>query len=102
MLAEAGLALMAALVRPGGVLVVVDLARSRQLEDYAFDLAGAIATRAHRHLLRLLGEALHCGYRCDDAAIVPQLAALSIGRAVIAGLRRPALQASCQHMISSH
>lgn len=50
--AEAGLALMAALVRPGGVLVVIGLARSRQLEDYAVDVAGAIATRVHRHLLR--------------------------------------------------
>lgn len=46
-----GLARMAALVRPGGVLVVVGLARSRTPRDLAFDLAGAVATRVHQHLL---------------------------------------------------
>lgn len=50
--AEAGLTRMAELVRPGGGLVVVGLARSRQLGDYAFDVAGSVATRVHKHLLR--------------------------------------------------
>jgi 2-polyprenyl-3-methyl-5-hydroxy-6-metoxy-1,4-benzoquinol methylase len=51
--AEAGLARMAALVRPGGALVVVGLARSQSLGDYAFDVAGAVATRVHKHVLRI-------------------------------------------------
>lgn len=50
--AEAGLARMVELVRPGGVLVVVGLARSRRPGDYAFDVAGAVATRLHEHVLR--------------------------------------------------
>jgi SAM-dependent methyltransferase len=50
--AEAGLRRMARLLRPGGVLAVVGLARSRRLVDFAFDVAGAIATRVHRHVLR--------------------------------------------------
>lgn len=50
--AEAGLTRMASLLRPVGVLVVIGLARSRQLSDVAFDLAGAVASRVHTHLLR--------------------------------------------------
>jgi SAM-dependent methyltransferase len=50
--AETGLARMARLVRPGGTLVVIGLARSRRPVDFAFDIAGAAATRLHRHLLR--------------------------------------------------
>lgn len=50
--AEAGLKRMSHLVRPGGALVVVGLAQSRQLGDFALDLAGAVATRVHRHILR--------------------------------------------------
>jgi SAM-dependent methyltransferase len=50
--AETGLMRMADLVRPGGALVVVGLARSRQLGDFALDIAGAAATRAHKHILR--------------------------------------------------
>ncbi len=50
--AEAGLERMAQLVRPGGVLVVVGLAQSRQLGDFALDVAGAVATRVHTHILR--------------------------------------------------
>jgi 2-polyprenyl-3-methyl-5-hydroxy-6-metoxy-1,4-benzoquinol methylase len=49
--AEAGLARMAELVRPGGALVVIGLARSRRPGDYAFDVAGAVATRVHKHIL---------------------------------------------------
>ena len=50
--AAAGLARMADLVRPGGALVVIGLARSRGLGDHAVDAAGAIATRVHTHVLR--------------------------------------------------
>ena len=50
--AETGLTRMADLVRPGGTLVVVGLAKSRQLRDFAFDIAGAVATRVHEHILR--------------------------------------------------
>jgi hypothetical protein len=50
--AETGLTRMAELVRPGGALVVVGLARSRRPGDFAFDVAGAVATRVHKHLLR--------------------------------------------------
>jgi len=49
---EAGLTRMASLVRPGGVLVVVGLARSRQFGDFALDVAGAVATRVYSHILR--------------------------------------------------
>lgn len=47
----AGLTRMAALVRPGGTLVVVGLARSSRPGDYALDLAGAVATRVHTAVL---------------------------------------------------
>ncbi|MBX7167260.1 MAG: class I SAM-dependent methyltransferase [Pirellulales bacterium] len=50
--AAAGLTRMANLVRPGGTLVVIGLAHSSQPGDLAFDAAGALATRVHRHLLR--------------------------------------------------
>ena len=50
--AETGLRRMAHLVRPGGALVVVGLARSRHLRDLALDVAGAVATRVHTHVLR--------------------------------------------------
>ncbi|WP_404787889.1 class I SAM-dependent methyltransferase [Altericista sp. CCNU0014] len=49
--AEAGLARMASLVRLGGTLVVVGLARSRGFTDYAFDIAGAVSTRVHKYVL---------------------------------------------------
>ncbi len=50
--AETGLARLAGLVRPGGALVAIGLARSRSLVDYACDVGGAIATRWHKHVLR--------------------------------------------------
>jgi len=49
--AAAGLERMAWLVRPGGTLVVIGLARSRGLRDFAYDAAGMVATRVHSHLL---------------------------------------------------
>jgi hypothetical protein len=36
------------LLRPGGVLAVVGLARSRTPADAAFDIAGVVAARVHR------------------------------------------------------
>jgi 2-polyprenyl-3-methyl-5-hydroxy-6-metoxy-1,4-benzoquinol methylase len=45
---QAGLARMAELLRPGGTLGVVGLARSGSAPDLAYDLAGAFATRAHK------------------------------------------------------
>ncbi|MGH9170972.1 MAG: class I SAM-dependent methyltransferase [Acidimicrobiales bacterium] len=45
---EAGLRRMASLLRPGGTLAVVGLARSHSVADIAYDLAGAFATRAHK------------------------------------------------------
>lgn len=50
--AQEALMRMASLVRPGGVLAVLGLARSSRLGDFAFDAAGAVATRAHKHVLR--------------------------------------------------
>ena len=49
---EAGLTRMSCLVRPGGALVVVGLAQSRHLGDFALDAAGAVATRVHKHVLQ--------------------------------------------------
>lgn len=46
--AVAALARMGELVRPGGVVVVVGLARSRMPADAPYDLAGAVSTRLHR------------------------------------------------------
>ena len=43
-----GLTRMAALLRPGGVLAVVGIARSRPVVDLPFDVAGAIATRLYQ------------------------------------------------------
>ena len=43
--AAAGLERMAELVRPGGVVVVVGLARSRLPRDLPWELAGAVTTR---------------------------------------------------------
>jgi ubiquinone/menaquinone biosynthesis C-methylase UbiE len=45
---QAALLRMAALLRPGGTLGVVGLARSRMPTDFAYDLGGAVATRAHK------------------------------------------------------
>jgi 2-polyprenyl-3-methyl-5-hydroxy-6-metoxy-1,4-benzoquinol methylase len=39
---------MAELLRPGGILGIVGLARSRTPADFAYDLAGAFATRAYK------------------------------------------------------
>lgn len=50
--AEAALRRMADLVRPGGVVAVVGLARSSNLSDFAYDIAGAVATRFHKYVLR--------------------------------------------------
>jgi 2-polyprenyl-3-methyl-5-hydroxy-6-metoxy-1,4-benzoquinol methylase len=44
----AALARLAALVRPGGTVVVVGLARSRPPHDAPWDLAGAVLTRLRR------------------------------------------------------
>lgn len=49
--AEIALTRMAGLVRPGGALVVIGLARSRRLADFALDVAGAVATRVHTRIL---------------------------------------------------
>ncbi|MCZ2828052.1 class I SAM-dependent methyltransferase [Modestobacter sp. VKM Ac-2986] len=46
--ARAGLTAMAALVRPGGVLVVVGLARSRLPHDVLWEGAGVVAHQLHR------------------------------------------------------
>lgn len=43
----AGLQRMAELLRPGGVLAVVGLARTRTVRDFIWDLGGTVATRAH-------------------------------------------------------
>jgi 2-polyprenyl-3-methyl-5-hydroxy-6-metoxy-1,4-benzoquinol methylase len=43
-----GLERMKDLVRPGGTVALVGLARSRTPADFAVDLAGAVATRAHK------------------------------------------------------
>jgi 2-polyprenyl-3-methyl-5-hydroxy-6-metoxy-1,4-benzoquinol methylase len=45
---EAALGHMAQLLRPGGVLGVVGIARTRSLQDLAFDIAGVAATRVHK------------------------------------------------------
>jgi SAM-dependent methyltransferase len=50
--AEAGLERMASLLRPGGCLAVIGLARSRRIADFAHDVVGAVATRVHRHVLQ--------------------------------------------------
>ena len=42
-----GLAKLAALVRPGGVLLVVGMARSRAVGDFARDAVDAVAVRRH-------------------------------------------------------
>jgi len=44
----AGLEQMRDLVRPGGVLVVVGLARSRYPRDLGYDVAGRLATQVHK------------------------------------------------------
>jgi hypothetical protein len=44
----AGLVAMASLLRPGGRLVVVDVARSSTLVDLGADLAGAVVNRYWR------------------------------------------------------
>lgn len=44
---RAGLTRMAELLRPGGMLGVVGLARTRSPGDLAFDIAGVMVTRAH-------------------------------------------------------
>jgi SAM-dependent methyltransferase len=49
---DAALVRMRELLRPGGVLAVVGLARTRSLGDGVFDLAGAVSTRVHRGVLR--------------------------------------------------
>lgn len=45
---EAALTRTAQLLRPGGTLGVVGLARTRSPRDLAFDIAGAVATRTHK------------------------------------------------------
>jgi SAM-dependent methyltransferase len=45
---EAALRRMAELLRPSGTLAVVGLGRSRSAADFAWDLAGAVTTRARR------------------------------------------------------
>ncbi len=45
---EAALTRMARLLRPGGTLGVVGLARTRSPRDLAFDVAGVFATRIHK------------------------------------------------------
>ncbi|MGH9044991.1 MAG: class I SAM-dependent methyltransferase [Acidimicrobiales bacterium] len=45
---EAALTRMAQLLRPGGTLGVAGLARTRSPRDLAFDIAGAVATWAHK------------------------------------------------------
>lgn len=47
---RAALARLAELVRPGGTLAVVGLARSHSPLDFAYDAAGAVATRAHQRV----------------------------------------------------
>lgn len=44
----AGLQAMASLVAPGGLLLVVGLARSARLRDLPYDVAGSVAVRLHR------------------------------------------------------
>jgi 2-polyprenyl-3-methyl-5-hydroxy-6-metoxy-1,4-benzoquinol methylase len=44
----AALERMKELVRPGGVVAVVGVARSRSPSDIPYDLAGAVATRVHK------------------------------------------------------
>lgn len=44
---RAGLAQLSRLVRPGGVLIIVGLARSRRLRDFARDASDAVAVRRH-------------------------------------------------------
>lgn len=46
--ARAGLQAMGDLVRPGGTLAVVGLARSRLPRDLPWELAGAVSTRVHK------------------------------------------------------
>jgi len=46
--AAVALGRMARLLRPGGRLAIVGLARSRSPGDLGYDLAGAVATRAHK------------------------------------------------------
>jgi len=46
--AAAALDRMRALLAPGGTLAIVGLARSRSPGDLGYDLAGAVATRAHK------------------------------------------------------
>jgi SAM-dependent methyltransferase len=46
--AAAALSKMRELVRPGGTLAVVGLARSRRPVDFVFDIAGVVSTRVHK------------------------------------------------------
>ena len=46
--AQAGMGRMADLVRPGGTVAIVGLARSRLPADLRWEIAGAIASRAHK------------------------------------------------------
>jgi SAM-dependent methyltransferase len=45
---ESALGRMAELLRPGGTLGVVGLARTCSASDFGWDIAGAVATRAHK------------------------------------------------------
>ncbi len=46
--ATAGLERMASLLRPGGLLAILGLARSRHPADFALDLAAVVGSRIHR------------------------------------------------------
>ena len=48
---EPALRRLAELVRPGGVLALVGLARTRSPLDLAYDVGGAVSTRVHKRLL---------------------------------------------------
>jgi SAM-dependent methyltransferase len=46
--AAAAICKMRQLVRPGGTIAAIGLARSRRLRDYALEIVGVVSTRVHR------------------------------------------------------